>query len=179
MADPRKARALPWTRSRRSLENPILIKWFPKAEAFGGSGQSPAFLALAVLLLSILAPAAQAASLTVTVAGLRNDRGHVRIGVCTQPQFLSEHCVYHAIVSAHLGAVTVTIPGIAAGAYAIAAYQDETDVGHLRRSLFGIPEEGTGFSRDPSLGMRPPSFERCALRIGPQDAAVTITLRYF
>ena len=38
-----KAKALPWTRSRQSLENPIiLIKWFPKAPAFGGSGQSPA-----------------------------------------------------------------------------------------------------------------------------------------
>ncbi len=37
-----KARALPWTRSRRSLENPILTDRFPKAPAFGGSGQSPA-----------------------------------------------------------------------------------------------------------------------------------------
>ena len=71
-----KARALPWTRSRLSLENPIILtSWFPKAEAFGGSGQSPALVpggrtqgllvllgsGLVILVLSIKLPAGSAA----------------------------------------------------------------------------------------------------------------------
>lgn len=134
----------------------------------------------AVLLLpATLAAPLHAASLTVAVTGVRNDKGHVRIGVCTQSQFLGERCSYHAIVTSHPGIVTVTIPGIQPGAYAVAAYQDETDAGHLRRGLFGIPKDGAGFSRNPSPGMGPPSFRACALSIGAQDAAISIVLRYF
>ncbi len=136
-------------------------------------------LAGALPLLLALVSAAQAASLTVTVAGLRNGQGHVRIGVCTQPEFLGEICRYHAIVSARPGSVTATIPGIPSGTYAVAVYQDETDLGHLRRGLFGIPREGIGFSRNPPLGMSLPAFDRCALRIGSQDGAVTVELRFF
>ncbi len=135
--------------------------------------------ALPVPLLLAVGPGAYAASLTVTIAGLRNAHGHVRIGVCAQPEFLGERCTYHAIVSAHPGTVTATITGIQAGTYAVAAYQDETDAGHLRHGLFGIPKEGIGFSRNPPLGIGLPGFDRCALRIGPQDGAVTIELRYF
>lgn len=134
----------------------------------------------AVLLLpAALATPLHAASLTVAVTGVRNGSGHVRIGVCTQSQFLGERCSYHAIVTSRQGTVTVTIPGIQPGAYAIAAYQDETDVGHLRRGLFGIPKDGTGFSRNPFPGMGPPSFQSCALSIGHRDAAISIALHYF
>ena len=136
-------------------------------------------LAVALPLLLAVASAAQAASLTVTVAGLRNNRGHVRIGVCTRTEFLGEICHYHAIVSARPGSITATIPGIPAGTYAVAVYQDETDIGHLRRGLFGVPSEGVGFSRNPPLGMSLPGFDRCALRIGAQDVAVTVELRHF
>ena len=126
-----------------------------------------------------LAGRAAAATVTVTVHGVRDGRGHVRIGICPRSDFLSETCPYHAIVSSQAGIVTATIAGVPPGTYAVAAYQDAADAGHLRRSLFGIPEDGTGFSRNPPMRFGPPSFDRCALRIGAQDAAVSITLTYF
>lgn len=121
--------------------------------------------------------AAWSASLTITVANLPNAKGHVRIGVCTRPQFLSERCGYHAIVSAKAGTITTTIPDVAPGIYAVAAYQDETDLGHMRHNLFGIPLNPSGFSRDPEISYGPPSFDACAFRIGAQDAAITVTVR--
>ena len=136
----------------------------------------------ALLLSAMLAPflaaiaPVRAADLAVTITGLPDARGHVRIGVCERAEFLSEHCRYHTIVSARTGSVTATIRGIGPGIYAVAAYQDSTDAGHLRRGLFGIPEDPTGFSRNPTLTMGPPSFDRCALRIGTQDAAIGIVL---
>lgn len=133
---------------------------------------------LLVLALATAVPA-HAATLTVTIDGVHDDRGHVRVAVCQKAQFLSENCTYHAIVSARAGQVVVAIPGIRPGVYAVAAYQDATDAGHLRRGLFGIPKDGTGFSRNPSLALGPPGFAQCALRIGPQDASVTVPLHYF
>lgn len=120
-----------------------------------------------------------AATLTVTVDGVRDGRGHVRVAVCRKAEFLTEQCAYHAIVSAAAGHVVATIGGIEPGLYAVAAYQDATDAGHLRRGLFGIPKDGTGFSRNPSLSLGPPGFARCALRLGAQDAAVSVILHYF
>lgn len=104
------------------------------------------------LLLALVAATAMpavAATLTVTVDGVRDGRGHVRVAVCRKAEFLTEQCAYHAIVSAAAGHVVVTIPGIRPGLYAVAAYQDATDAGHLRRGLFGIPKDGAGFSRNP------------------------------
>jgi uncharacterized protein (DUF2141 family) len=122
-------------------------------------------------------PAAWSTALTITVANLPSAKGHVRIGVCTRPQFLSERCSYHAIVSAKAGTITTTIQDVAPGTYAVAAYQDETDLGHMHRNLFGIPLNPSGFSRDPKIGYGPPSFDACAFRIGAQDAAITVTVR--
>ena len=136
-------------------------------------------LLAAWLLLPLACTGAHAMSLTVTVAGLHDNRGHVRIGVCERAEFLGERCAYHAVVPSQAGSVTATIPGIRSGVYAVAAYQDSTDAGHLRRSFLGIPRDGIGFSRNPPLGLGGLPFNRCALTLGTQDAAITVTLRYF
>ena len=122
---------------------------------------------------------ARATSLTVTVAGLHDANGQVRIGVCRRDEFLGERCAYHAVVPSHVGSVTATITGIQPGIYAVAAYQDSANVGHLRRSLLGIPEDGIGFSRNPPLGLGGLPFDRCALTLGNGDAAITVMLRFF
>ena len=134
---------------------------------------------LAALFLLLAGTGAQAMSLTVVVAGLRDNRGHVRIGVCERAEFLGERCAYHAVVPSRPGSVTATISGIKPGIYAVAAYQDSTDAGHLRRSFLGIPKDGIGFSRNPPLGLGGLPFDRCALSLGMQDAAITVTLRFF
>ncbi len=134
---------------------------------------------VAALAIALLPTAGRAATLSVSVQGVRSGLGHVRIGVCERAEFLHERCVYNAIVSARPGTVVATIPDVRPGVYAVAAYQDETDLGHLRRGLFGIPRGGMGFSRDPKPGFGPPSFGSCALRVGMADAAIAVTLHYY
>ena len=150
----------------------------------GECGRYPlavAFLAAstALALCAGLGAPARAADLAVTITGLPDASGHVRIGVCERSEFLGEHCRYHTIVSARPGSLTATIHGIDPGIYAVAAYQDSTDTGRLRRGLFGIPKDPTGFSRNPTLTMGPPSFDRCAFRIGTGNAAISIALHAF
>ena len=129
-------------------------------------------------LLTAAAPAARADILTVTVDNVRDARGHVRIGVCTKAEFLGESCRFHAVIPSAAGQVVARIP-VQPGTYAVAAYQDSTDAGHLRRSFLGVPRDGTGFSRDPSLRFGPPSFADSAVTLGPGDHALTVTLHYF
>ncbi len=136
-------------------------------------------LLAALLLLPLAGTGACAMSLTVVVAGLHDNRGYVRIGVCERAEFLGERCAYHAVVPSRAGSVTATISDIKPGIYAVAAYQDSTDAGHLRRSFLGIPEDGIGFSRNPPLGLGGLPFDRCALSLSTQDAAITVALRFF
>ncbi len=137
-----------------------------------------AYLA-AGLAIAALPAMGRAATISVSVRDVRSGLGHIRIGVCERAEFLHERCVYSAIVSAHPGTVVATIPDVRPGTYAVAAYQDEADLGHMRRGLFGIPTGGMGFSRDPKPGFGPPSFASCALRVGTADAAVAVTLHYY
>jgi len=137
------------------------------------------------LILSVLVIAsmplgsAVAATLQVTVHGVRNDRGHIRIGVCRRQEFLSEVCERHVVVPARAGDVTAVIPGIEPGVYGVAAYQDEDDSGRLKRNFFGLPKEDLGFSRDPALRFGPPSFDVSAIRIGSDGGQVTLVLHHF
>jgi uncharacterized protein (DUF2141 family) len=137
----------------------------------------------AALMMMLVADGARGAEaggqLTVTVEGVRDARGHVRVGVCTRAQFLTERCSYHAVVPSTAGRVTVTIGGIVPGVYAVAAYQDATDAGHLRRGLFGIPRDGTGFSRNPSLLLGPPGFNASAITVAAGAQTVRVMLHYF
>ncbi len=135
-------------------------------------------LGLTTLMIVVLPAVGRSATVRVEVLGVRNGLGHVRIGLCERAEFLNERCTYHAIVSSRSGTVAATIADVRPGTYAVAAYQDETDLGHLRRGLFGIPEDGVGFSRDPAPGYGPPSFGACALRIDAADAAIAVTLHY-
>lgn len=142
--------------------------------------------AAALLIAAIAAGAAaaarapaEAASLEVTVHGVRDNRGQIRIGVCTRAEFLSDICALHAVVPAHAGDVEVRIPGIPPGIYAVAAFQDLDGSGRLKRGLLGRPEEDVGFSRDPGLRFGPPSFARAAITVGNKAGHVALMLHRF
>lgn len=140
----------------------------------------PLRLILSALIMASMPPGlAFAANLQVTVHGVRNDRGHIRIGVCRREEFLSEVCDHHVVIPARAGDVNAVVSGIEPGVYGVAAYQDEDDSGRLKRNFFGLPEEDLGFSRDPALRFGPPSFDSTAIRIGSDGGHITLVLRQF
>ena len=138
-------------------------------------------LAAAALLLAPSLPVARglAATLTVTVHGVRDDRGQIRIGVCRKAEFLSEACAFHAVVAAQAGDVSASIAAVPPGEYAVAVYQDRDGSGRLKRNFFGMPQEDVGFSRDPGLRFAPPAFAASAIAIGDGDLHVAVTLHRF
>jgi len=121
---------------------------------------------------------AVAASLEVVVAGVRNDRGDVRVAVCAQADFLKETCPYVARVPARAGEVSVRLE-VPPGVWAAQAFHDENRNGVIDRNLLGIPKEGLGFSNDAPFRFGPPAFADAAVQVVAPGGRIRLTLRYF
>ena len=129
--------------------------------------------------MSTLAPtAAPAATLEVTVANVRNNKGHVRVAACTQATFLKERCAYNAQVPSVAGETVVRLE-VPPGTWAVQAYQDEDDSGKVGRNLLGIPTVGLGFSNDAPFRFGPTSYGDAAFHLGAGGGRIRLTLRYF
>ena len=136
---------------------------------------------LAVLLLTAAAPPPSSTSATVTVIvqGVHSAGGHVLVAICPRAAFLMPHCAYKGRAPSHAGDVQVSVSGIPPGTYAAQAYQDETDAGHIRRTLLGLPEDGLGFSNDARMMFGPPHFDDAAFTVGPAGVTIHLRLRYY
>jgi uncharacterized protein (DUF2141 family) len=113
--------------------------------------------ALTFFISSLMA--AQNANLTVTVSGLKNNTGLVKIGLYNSDgTFLN--ATYKSITSAiKNNGATVTFVGIPKGDYGISAYQDENSNGKLDKNLIGIPSEDFACSNNAKGFMGPPKYE--------------------
>lgn len=138
------------------------------------------------LLWAAMPPAAAAtldvvvakATLDVVVANVRDGRGRVRVAACTAETFLKPSCQVNGEAEATAGEVTVTLE-LAPGTWAVQAYQDEDENHKIGTNLFGIPNEGLGFSNDAPFRFGPPSFADAAFRLIAGRSRIRLNLRYF
>lgn len=72
------------------------------------------------------------------------------------------------VIEAQGDTASATFHGLAAGRYAVVAYQDENGNGKLDKNFLGLPTEPYGFSNDARGSMGPPSFDAAAV-----DSATT------
>lgn len=133
----------------------------------------------ALLLWVALMQAAQAATVSVTVTGVRNDHGHVRVAICPREIFLRPHCPWFANSPARAGQVLVTVPDVPPGIYAAEAFHDEDDNGKLERSFLGLPEEGMGFSNNARMYFGPPRFDAASFTVDGASTAIAFALKYY
>jgi uncharacterized protein (DUF2141 family) len=126
--------------------------------------------------LSLMAGVAQAANVDVHVTGVSDPRGHVRVELCTRDTFLTNSCPYAAAAPAMMGDTVVQIEA-PPGVYAVQAYHDDTDAGHIHQNLLGIPRERVGFSNDAPLHIKGPAFQEASFVVGDGVRKVTLRLR--
>lgn len=67
------------------------------------------------------------------------------------------------VIEAQGDTAAATFHDLAAGRYAVVAYQDENRNGQLDKNFLGIPTEPYGFSNDARGSMGPPSFDAAAV----------------
>ncbi len=129
-----------------------------------------------------LSAMASAADLQVSVDGVRNDQGDIRIAVIGEkgrkdfPD--AAGAAVRTIIAARKGRVTAAFHDLPPGKYAIAVFHDENGNGALDSNLFGIPTEGYGFSGKVKGFMGPPSFDGASIDVGTDGMKVLIPLNY-
>jgi len=128
-------------------------------------------------LIAVGAGASQAAQVDVHVTGVSNPRGHVRVELCTRQTFLTSSCPYTGAAPATVGDTVVEISEVPPGEYAIQAFEDDLDAGHVHQNLLGIPRERVGFSNDAPLHVQGPIFSEAAFKVGEGAREVTLRLR--
>ncbi|MGE3691728.1 MAG: DUF2141 domain-containing protein [Novosphingobium sp.] len=133
------------------------------------------------ILLALAAAAASptTGSITVHVGNVRNSRGRVVVDICPQNRFLEDDCPYHGEAFARAGSTTVTVANVPAGNYAAQAFHDENDSGEIDRGMFGIPNEGVGFSRNARIRLSPPKWKDAWFVHQGRAEVIRFDMRYF
>ena len=135
-------------------------------------------LTLALLTPAILFPfaSASAETLDVAVQDVRSARGDIQVDVYGPGRKRAAR----QRMQATAGVTRLTVPGLAAGSYAIEVYHDENNNRRLDTGgLLGMPVEGYSFSNNARIRMGPPSFDamRVVLPKGTRKATA-MRMRY-
>ncbi|WP_242185637.1 DUF2141 domain-containing protein [Sphingomonas sp. CARO-RG-8B-R24-01] len=135
-------------------------------------------VAAAVLLVSL--PGAVATSdLSVDVSNLRSAKGMVRVCLTADPDNFPA-CVDDANATTRSIPASMThlqFDGLPHGAYAIAVIHDENNNRKLD-TFAGIPREGFGFSRNPSVTFGPPRFAAARFTLESDADRQQVRMRY-
>jgi uncharacterized protein (DUF2141 family) len=131
--------------------------------------QSARVLLIAAVASLGLATAAQAnpGSLTVEISGLKKPQGQVCLSLFSNGQGFptqggsaaQSRCIKST------GPMQVTFGNLASGRYAVAVLHDANGDNQMNRNGLGVPTEGFGFSRNPSILKGVPSFGDAAVAV--------------
>lgn len=137
-------------------------------------------LALGGIAAATLGATGPGVDVTVTVTGLRSQRGQVLACLTANPRDFPD-CRHdpaaRKLVVPARDAATIDFGGVAAGRYAIALLHDENGNGKADMAVM-IPREGFGFSRDAAVRFGPPAFARAAFAVGDVPVRQAIRMRY-
>jgi len=129
--------------------------------------------------LVVMPMAAHAAQLTVTVDGIRDSKGDIRIAVYGAPQEWPDHPApdHKQMKPAKTGSVVFTYD-LPPGTYALNGFHDEDGNGKFKTSLVGLPEEGYLFSNNVRPFLSAPSFESASFTLPPEGASISAAVQY-
>ncbi|NJR70121.1 MAG: DUF2141 domain-containing protein [Synechococcales cyanobacterium CRU_2_2] len=121
-------------------------------------------------------------SVTVTVTNLRSSAGQICFSLFAGPEGFpgdGERAIAKGFTRANGDGLAYTFPNLKPGEYAIALFHDENNNGILDKGFLGIPQEGFGFSQNPTILMGAPSFRATAITLERPQTEIQILLKYF
>jgi len=130
-------------------------------------------------LLFFAAVPASAVPLTITVDGIRNAKGDIRVSVYASPAEWPDHSSadHDQVLPAKTGRVVFTFD-LPPGTYAVNGFHDEIGDGKFKTSLIGLPEEGYLFSNNVRPTLSAPSFKSASFTLPPEGASISISVQY-
>jgi uncharacterized protein (DUF2141 family) len=138
-----------------------------------------AILASAPSQAAIEANSPQVSTLDVTISGVQNEQGNIRLAICpagTGFPNCGSKAVRTATLTIEHRTAHASFTNLPAGAYAISVFHDANRNGKLDTFL-GIPNEGFGFSRNPPMRPRAPRFDETQIDISGK-ATANIAMRH-
>lgn len=142
----------------------------------------PAIISFAQVPAATVTPAS--ASLTVTLTGLRNDKGQIFIqlwqspdGFPRQGEKVYKFVAIDATKSIN-GSVATTFTDLAPGTYAVSTLHDENRNGKMNSNALGIPKEGWAVSNNVVTHTHAPSFDQASFQVPASGQKISITVHY-
>lgn len=136
---------------------------------------------IALPLLMMATPAPATAELEVRVERLRSGKGVLHLCLTRSaahfPDCSSDPQAVKRTVAAAAAGEAVRFTGIAPGAWALSVFHDENRNEKLD-TLVGIPREGFGFSRNPTVRFGAPKFSSVRVDLGPGITRQTVRMQY-
>ena len=83
----------------------------------------------------------------------------------------------HTQMVSAISAKSIRFSDVAPGTYAISLVHDENSNGKLDVSVM-IPNEGFGFSRNPTVTFGPPKFRNASFILGSADTNQSVKMKY-
>lgn len=125
----------------------------------------------------LLAANAHAATLTLDIQGLTKKTGHVLIAVHADAASFGDKGKPVAVRNVEVkdSKLTVTIPDLAPGVYAVSLFHDANDNHKLDTNFIGIPKEGYGFSNNVGARGRP-DFDEAKFTLAADGTTLTLTV---
>ena len=119
--------------------------------------------------------------LNLSIEQVRSSRGVITLTLYPddQARFLApKGALFVARVKARAGIARscIYLPG--PGTYALALYHDENGNGKVDRNAIGIPQEGFGFSNNPSVLISAPSLKSVRFSVARTGSNTGIRMKY-
>lgn len=145
-----------------------------------GTGCAALTLALAAFPLRAAEAPTPLATVEAAITGVRNARGNVLVCMTANAKAYPDCGKDPKSRKLSLPArssMTARFEDVPPGTYAIALIHDENGNNKMDLAVF-IPKEGFGMSRNPKIGMGPPSFKSAAFAVGAAGVKLPITMKY-
>lgn len=131
-----------------------------------------------ILLLSMNTPEKRG-TLVIEINGLKEAKGTIQIGIYNKASgFATDKNVYMGkVVDVNSKTVTIKLPNLPYGDYAIAAYHDANGNGKLDKNFFGVPTELYGFSNDARGLTSAPDFDDAKFSVNASTRKISFKLK--
>jgi uncharacterized protein (DUF2141 family) len=140
----------------------------------------------ATALATAVQPGGQAAAagprytLTLTVTGVDEKGGNIGVLVFKSSQGWADDrqaALKDIVVAAHPETVTVTVPDLPAGEYAVSIAHDVNQNHKLDKNWVGKPTEQWGLSNNPHATIKTPSYNACKFTLkGDMELHITMQM---
>ncbi|WDE07723.1 DUF2141 domain-containing protein [Thalassomonas viridans] len=122
---------------------------------------------------------AQSADIQLEITGIKNDQGKLYIQLFNgEENYNRGKAELATIAKAKPGTVALSFHDVAAGEYAVRFFHDENDNGTLDSNLFGIPNEGYGFSNGAQPNFGPAKYQDMKFRVNGSDIKLSNKVIY-